>query len=68
MFEYILKVKVLVPHRALQIQFNGLPSKDLNNHLTSFLEINDKIKYNGVIEEAIKLKLFPFSLRDREKN
>ena len=50
------------------IQFHGLPSKNLNAHLTSFIEVFDTIKYNGVTEEALKLRLFPLSLSDRAKH
>nr|XP_027124403.1 uncharacterized protein LOC113741122 [Coffea arabica] len=41
--------------------------EDPNSHLTTFLEICDTIKMNGVSDEAIRLRLFPFSLRDKAK-
>ena len=34
-------------------------------HLTNFIEVCDTIKYNEVIEEALRLRLFPLSLGDR---
>ena len=50
------------------IKFHGLPSEDPNPHLTSFIEVCDTVKYNGVIEEALRLRLFPLSLSDRAKH
>ena len=37
-------------------------------YLTNFIEVCDTIKYNGVIEEALKLRLFPFSLGHKAKH
>ena len=50
------------------IQFHGLPSENPNAHLTSFIEVCDTVKYNGVTEEALRLRLFPLSLSDRAKH
>ena len=36
-----------------------------NLHLSMFLQYADTIKANGVSQEAIRLRIFPFSLRDR---
>ena len=50
------------------IQFHGLPSENMNAHLTSFIEVCDIVKYNGVTEEALRLRLFPLSLSDQAKH
>ena len=44
------ELKPVVLQLLQGIQFNGLSSKDLNTHLTSFLEIYDMVKYDGVTE------------------
>ena len=46
-------------------QFGGRPSENPNVHLHKFLAKCDIIKLNGVSTDAIRLRLFPFSLRDR---
>ena len=50
------------------ILFHGLPNENPNMHLTNFLEVYDTIKYNGVTEEELRLRLFPLSLGDRAKH
>ena len=50
------------------ILFHGLPNENLNMHLTNFIEVCDTVKYNGVIEKALRLRLFPLSLGDRAKH
>ena len=46
------------------IQFHGLPSENLNAHLASFIEVYNTVKYNGVTKEALRLRMFPLSLRN----
>ncbi|KAJ9173778.1 hypothetical protein P3X46_016882 [Hevea brasiliensis] len=48
-----------------QSQFGGNPSESPHVHLAHFLEISDMLKINGVSDDAIRLRLFPFSLKDR---
>ena len=45
-----------------QSQFSGYPTNDPKLHLTVFVQYADTIKANGINPEAIKLRLFPFSL------
>ena len=39
-----------------------------NNHIASFLEKCDKNRINDVSTDAIQLRLFPFSLKDKAKS
>ena len=50
-----------------QSQFDGSPMEDPNLHLSVFLEVCDTLKINGASIDAIRLRLFPFSLRDKAR-
>ncbi|XP_063938416.1 uncharacterized protein LOC135148083 [Daucus carota subsp. sativus] len=49
------------------VQFGGSPTEDPNTHIRDFIEICDTFKFNGVTDDAIRLRLFPISLRDKAK-
>ncbi|XP_024021730.1 uncharacterized protein LOC112091702 [Morus notabilis] len=48
-------------------QFSGIGTEDPHLHLTQFMEVSDTFKITGVTEDALRLKLFPYSLRDRAR-
>ncbi|XP_058761643.1 uncharacterized protein LOC131635058 [Vicia villosa] len=50
-----------------QNQFSGSPTDDPNLHLFMFVQYANTVKANGVSPETIRLRLFPFSLRDRAR-
>ena len=61
------EIKPAIIQMISQFQFGGLLTEDPNAHLAQFLEMCDTFKMNRVGPDAIKLRLFPFSLRDKAK-
>ncbi|XP_052197256.1 uncharacterized protein LOC127804434 [Diospyros lotus] len=50
------------------VQFGGFPNDDPNQHLGNFLEICDTFRFNRVSDDAVRLRIFPFSLQDKAKS
>ena len=62
------KYKTVTLQMFQNIKFHGLPSENPNTHFKIFIEVCNTVKYNGVIKEALRLRLFPLSLGDRAKH
>ena len=62
------ELKTITLQMLQNVQFHGLPSENLNTHLTNFIEVCDTVKYNGVTEEELRMRLFPLSMGDRAKH
>ncbi|XP_022040095.1 uncharacterized protein LOC110942629 [Helianthus annuus] len=50
------------------VQFDGKDHEDPGRHIASFLEVCSTFKIRDVFEDAIRLRLFPFSLRDKARS
>ncbi|KAL4320217.1 hypothetical protein GQ457_18G006420 [Hibiscus cannabinus] len=48
-------------------QFGGTQHENARQHLKSFLKICNLLKIHGVSNDILKMKLFPYSLRDKVK-
>ena len=62
------ELKSIILQLLQGIQFHKLVHEDPNAHILNFLEVCDTVKYNGVRDDAIRLRLFLFSLKDKAKH
>ena len=53
---------VMITMLQLHGMFHGLHKEDANKHLLYFLEVCNSFKQNGVPDDVLRLRLFPFSL------
>src|ERR1700712_39771 len=49
------------------VTFYGLSHEDPNEHISNFIDVCELSKYNGVSNYAIRLRLFPWTLKDKAK-
>ena len=61
------EIKAALLNLVMKDQFSGNYNEDAAAHLNTFVELCDMQKTKDVDNDIIKLKLFPFSLRDRAK-
>ena len=63
--QYEIKLNLLT--MVQQNQFGGSTSEDAGMHLHTFTELCDMTRIKDVDPDAVKLRLFPFSLRGKVK-
>ena len=63
-FEIKLSLISMVQHH----HFGRHLSENHNAHISTFLDLCDTIKMNGVPHDVIKLRFFPFLLKDKVNN
>ena len=61
------EIKVALLNLVMKDPFSGLPIEDAATHLNSFIDLCEMQKKKDMDNNIVKLKLFPFSLRDRAK-
>ncbi|KAK4280836.1 hypothetical protein QN277_012406 [Acacia crassicarpa] len=61
------EIKPSLINLVQQSSFSGSDLEDPNQHIETFLHICDTIKMNGVPEDALRVRLFPFSLTGKAR-
>src|SRR4051812_35098271 len=62
------EIKPALLNLVMKEEFSGASSDDATAHLNNFVELCEMQKYKYVDGDIIKIKLFPFSLREKLKN
>ena len=60
------EINTVLLNLVMKDQFSGLPNEDATSHLNNF-DLCDMQKKKDVDNDIVKLKLFPFLLRDTAK-
>ena len=60
-------INTALPNLIMKDQFSGTPKEDVASHLNTFMELCNIQKKKYVDNDVVKMKLFPFSLRDSAK-
>ena len=61
------EIKSALLNLVMKEHISGASTNDAAVHLNNFVELCEMQKYKDIDEDLIKLKLFPFSLRERTK-
>ena len=60
-------INTVLLNLVMKDQFSGTTNEDDASHLNTFVELCDMQKKKYVENDVVKMKLFPFSLRDSAK-
>ena len=61
-------INIALLNLVMKDQFAGTPNVDVASYLNTFVELCDMQNKKDVDNDVVKIKLFPFSLRDSAKN
>ena len=61
------EIKLAIIQMVQTNQFSGCPNDDPKAHIASLFKICETFNHNGVIDDAIRLRWFAFSLWDKAK-
>ena len=59
------EIKASIIHMVQNNQFRGLQGEDPYTHILAFLNVCATFNINGVTDDVIRLRLFPFSVKEK---